>query len=329
MSSDLSMAPFPKENDNFEVELSAVVPLYNEAENVQELVKALVGAIEPLGSYELVLVDDGSSDITAQRLRELEEQYPVLRPVYLRRNYGQSAALTAGFDAARGRYIITLDGDLQNDPRDIPTLLELVKSDQADVACGWRVNRKDRAVDVKIPSLIGNAFIRGLTKVRMHDYGCALRVFRSEFAKGLTLYGELHRFIPVLVSAMGARLKEVPIRHHARKAGVSKYNITKAPRVFLDLVLMAFFQKFATRPIQFFGGWGLLAGGIGVLMLLYLVGVKLFTGADIGGRPMLLLGVLGVILGTILVCLGLCAELIIRVYYEMGNRKIYNVRPRR
>ena len=308
-------------------ELSVVIPLYKEKENAQALVEALEASLNPMGrSYELVLVDDGSPDGTAEILAALIPSHPALRPVYLRRNYGQSAALTAGFDAAKGKYVITMDGDLQNDPADIPELLSIVEKGEADVACGWRVDRKDRAADVKIPSLIGNAFIRKLTKVRMHDYGCALRVFRAEFAKGLTLYGELHRFIPVLVSQMGARLKEIPVRHHARARGVSKYNIGKAPRVFLDLVLMAFFQKFATRPIQFFGGWGLLSAALGSAMLFYLLCLKLFAGVDIGGRPMLIIGVLGVILGALMVSIGLCAELVIRVYYEATGRKIYTTK---
>ncbi len=305
-----------------------VVPLYREVENVGALVCKLEEALQKTGHpFELVLVDDGSDDGTAEALEKLKGEHPLLRPVYHRRNYGQSAALTAGFDAAQGAYIITLDGDLQNDPSDIPAMLESVKNGEADVVCGWRVDRKDRAADVKIPSLIGNWFIRNMTGVRMHDYGCALRVFRAEFAKNLTLYGELHRFIPVLLSQQGARLKEVAVRHHARVAGKSKYNLAKAPRVLLDLLLMFFFQKFATRPIQFFGGAGLLAGALGGVILLELFIEKLM-GHNVGGRPILIIGVFAMLVGVVLLSIGLCAELIVRTYYESTGKKIYTTKAK-
>jgi glycosyltransferase involved in cell wall biosynthesis len=313
--------PFPKPY------LSVVVPLFKEIENLPNLVAKLEQACQKIGKpYELVLVDDGSPDGTAEALREMAKIHPTLHPVYLRRNYGQSAALTAGFDTAQGEFIATLDGDLQNDPEDIPAMLKMAEKDEGDVICGWRQNRQDGAVNRKLPSLVANWLIRRLTKVRMHDYGCSMRVFRTEFAKGLTLYGELHRFIPVLVAQMGARLKEVPVRHHAREKGQSKYGIGRLPRVVLDLILMAFFQKFATRPIQFFGGWGLFFGTLGSLAIIYLVALKLFTGVDIGGRPMLILGALGVLLGVIMVSIGLCAELLVRVYYEATGKKIYTTK---
>ncbi len=307
--------------------LSVVIPLFKELENLPSLVERLEQSCNKLGkAYELVLVDDGSPDGTAEALRDLAKTHASIHPIYLRRNYGQSAALTAGFDAAQGEYIATLDGDLQNDPDDIPAMLEMAQRDEGDVICGWRVNRQDGAVNRKLPSLVANWLIRRLTKVRMHDYGCSMRVFKAEFAKGLTLYGELHRFIPVLVAQMGARLKEVPVKHHAREKGVSKYGIGRLPRVILDLILMAFFQKFATRPIQFFGGWGLFFGAVGSLAIIYLVGLKLITGVDIGGRPMLVLGALGVLLGVVMVSIGLCAELLIRVYYEATGKKIYTTK---
>ena len=308
--------------------VSVVIPLYREVENVPHLVRALEESLQTLGHpYELILVDDGSDDGTGRALEALRKDHPALKPIYHRRNYGQSAALTAGFDVAQGEWIVTLDGDLQNDPADIPMMLQKVKSGEADVVCGWRVDRKDRAADVKIPSLIGNWFIRGMTGVKMHDYGCALRVFHAEFAKGLTLYGELHRFIPVLVSQMGARLVEVPVNHRARERGKSKYNITKAPRVFLDLLLMFFFQKFATRPIQFFGGSGLVAAGLGSLILFELFIEKLM-GHDVGHRPLLMIGILSFLVGVILISIGLCAELIVRTYYESTGKKIYTTKPK-
>jgi glycosyltransferase involved in cell wall biosynthesis len=309
--------------------VSVVVPLYREVENVENLVRRLAEACDGLGHpYELILVDDGSDDGTGKALERLRASYPQLQPIYHRRNYGQSAAMTAGFDAAKGEYIITLDGDLQNDPADIPQMLEKIKADEADVVCGIRAKRQDAAWSVKIPSLIGNWFIRRMTGVRMHDYGCALRVFKATYAKELILYGELHRFIPVLVAHRGARLLEMPVRHHPRVAGVSKYNLSKAPRVFLDLVLMLFFQKFATRPLQFFGGWGLASIGIGGVLLAYLLLYKIFTGAAIGGRPMLIIGVLGFLVGVILISIGLCAEMVVRTYYEATGKKIYMTKPK-
>jgi glycosyltransferase involved in cell wall biosynthesis len=306
--------------------LSIVVPLYREEANVAPLVEKLEEVCKSLGHpYELIIVDDGSDDGTAQALENLKAAHPNLKPVYHRRNYGQSAALTAGFDAAQGEWIATMDGDLQNDPADIPAMLKMVENGEADVVCGWRQKRKDNAALVKIPSLIGNFFIRGMTGVKMRDYGCALRIFHSEFAKGLTLYGELHRFIPVLVSQLGARLKEVPVRHHPREHGRSKYNVGKAPRVFLDLLLMFFFQKFATRPIQFFGGWGLGSFGAGMLMLLELLMEKLM-GHEVGRRPMLIIAALLVMVGVMLISIGLCAELIVRTYYESTGKKIYTTK---
>ena len=308
--------------------LSVVIPLYREAENAPLLVQSLEKAFENIGcEYELILVDDGSDDGTGKVLEELTKTHPRLKPVYHRRNYGQSAALTAGFDAARGEWIATLDGDLQNDPADLPMMLEMLKNDEADAICGRRMDRKDKAATVTIPSMIGNWFIRRMTKVRMHDYGCALRVMRAEFAKGLTLYGELHRFIPVLLHERGARLKEVPVRHHARQFGESKYNLSKAPRVFLDLLLMFFFQRFATRPIQFFGGSGLIATGIGSVILLELLVEKLM-GHNVGHRPILIIGVLAFLVGVVLISIGLCAELIVRAYYEGSGKKIYTTKIR-
>lgn len=306
--------------------VSIVIPLFREVENVKPLVERLEESFKGLGHLtELILVDDGSDDGTGKALEALKKDHPSLRPIYHRRNYGQSAALTAGFDAARGEWIVTLDGDLQNDPADIPQMLQMVKNGEADVVCGWRRDRKDRAADVTIPSKIGNWFIRQMTGVRMHDYGCALRVFNSEFAKGLTLYGELHRFIPVLVHQQGATLKEIPVRHHARERGVSKYNVTKAPRVLLDLLLMFFFQKFATRPIQFFGGSGLVAVGVGSVILLELLVEKLM-GHSVGHRPILIIGVFAFLVGVILISIGLCAELIVRTYYESTGKKIYTTK---
>jgi glycosyltransferase involved in cell wall biosynthesis len=297
-------------------------------DNVQLLVESLEKVFKGMGRpFELIIVDDGSDDGTAQLLEKLRSNHPALKPIYHRRNYGQSAALTAGFDAATGEYVVMLDGDLQNNPADIPAMIEKIEKENMDAVCGIRVDRKDKAATVKIPSLIGNFFIRNMTGVRMHDYGCSLRVLRAEFAKSLTIYGELHRFIPVLLSQQGARLAEMPVDHKARAAGKSKYNLGKAPRVFLDLLLMSFFQKFATRPLQFFGGWGLLGTAIGGLMLFDLL-VEKFMGHQVGHRPMLVIGALLIMVGAMLISIGLCAELIIRTYYESTGKKIYTTKEK-
>jgi len=306
--------------------ISVVVPVFNEEENIPELLKRIWAGLSETGwSFEVIVIDDGSTDRTAQILREQKRLYPELRVVIFRKNFGQSAAMTAGFDLARGSVVVTMDGDLQNDPADIPRLVEKLQEGY-DVVSGWRKDRKDAKVSRLLPSKIANWLIGRTTGVRLHDYGCSLKAYRSEISKNLLLYGELHRFIPVLASFQGARIAEVVVTHHPRTRGKSKYGIGRTYRVLLDLMLMLFFQKFATRPLQFFG----LAGGLmfvaGMLIELYLTAQKLFFGQDIGGRPLLLFGVLLIISGLMLFCIGLLAELIIRTYYEASGKRIYAIR---
>ena len=306
--------------------ISVVVPVFNEEENIPELLKRIWAGLSETGwSFEVIVIDDGSTDRTAQILREQKRLYPELRVVIFRKNFGQSAAMTAGFDLARGSVVVTMDGDLQNDPVDIPRLVEKLQEGY-DVVSGWRKDRKDAKVSRLLPSKIANWLIGRTTGVRLHDYGCSLKAYRSEISKNLLLYGELHRFIPVLASFQGARIAEVVVTHHPRTRGKSKYGIGRTYRVLLDLMLMLFFQKFATRPLQFFG----LAGGLmfvaGMLIELYLTAQKLFFGQDIGGRPLLLFGVLLIISGLMLFCIGLLAELIIRTYYEASGKRIYAIR---
>jgi len=276
-------------------------------------------------SFELILVDDGSTDNSPELLRSLKESTPELRVIFLRRNFGQSAAMTAGFDHARGQVVVTMDGDLQNDPRNIPLLIS--RLDQGfDLVNGWRRDRHDPFLSRRLPSKIANWIIGIATGVKLHDYGCSLKAYTGDLAKNLLLYGELHRFIPVLACFYGARIGEVAVTHHPRIRGRSKYGIDRTYRVVLDLILMLFFQKFATRPLQLFG----LGGGIllvaGFLIELYLTWLKLWHGQDIGGRPLLLFGALLIITGMVLVAIGLCAELIIRTYYESSGKRIYTVR---
>lgn len=308
-------------------DISVVIPVYHERENLPDLV-ARVG--EALGvtrwTFELICVDDGSRDGSAALLADLARTRPWLRPVALARNYGQSTALQAGFERARGRYIVTLDGDLQNDPLDIPALIERLENDpDVDMISGWRHQRQDKALSRRLPSMLANRLISWATDVRLHDYGCALKAYRREIIERLHLYGELHRFIPSLAREVGARIVEVPVRHHARTRGQSKYGIDRTFRVILDLVLIVFFLRYRQRPLHAFGGLGLWLLAPGALILLYLLGVKL-AGEDIGARPLLLAGVMMVLMGVQLIVAGLIGELLVRIYHEGSARPQYHTR---
>ena len=306
-------------------ELSIVVPLYNEAESLPPLVEQLLAALRPLGrSFELVLVDDGSSDDTAAVLRHLAAQTTELVAVLLRRNYGQTPAMSAGFDASRGALIVTLDGDLQNDPADIPLLLERLEQGY-DLVSGWRHQRQDPAMSRKLPSRVANRLIARVTGVRLHDYGCSLKAYRRELVEDMNLYGELHRFLPALAFIEGARISEVKVNHRARSFGSSKYGIDRTFRVLMDLLTVWFMKRFLTRPMYVFGFGGLLSVALGLVLSLYLLGLKL-QGFDIGSRPLLLVAVLALICGVQLFCFGLLAELQMRTYHESQGRPIYRVR---
>ena len=307
-------------------EISIVVPLYNEALNLKVLVEDVLEAMRPLGrSFELVLIDDGSTDNSGEILRTMQAETPELRVVVLRRNFGQSAAMTAGFDHARGEIIVSMDGDLQNDPNDIPQMIAALEEGY-DLVSGWRKKRHDPFLSKRLPSLIANWLISRATGIKLHDYGCTLKVYRGDVARQLFLYGELHRFIPVFVSLYGSRIMEIAVTHHPRSKGKSKYGIGRTYRVLLDLLLMVFFQKFATRPLQFFGLNGGLLFVIGFVIELYLTWVKLGRGEDIGGRPLLLFGALLIITGIVLAGLGLLGELVVKTYYESSGKRGYAVR---
>lgn len=306
-------------------DLSIVVPLFNEEESLPLLVEKLLLALRPLGrSFELVLVDDGSSDRTAEVLRQQAAGAPELVAVLLRRNYGQTAAMAAGFDASRGRLIVTLDGDLQNDPADIPMLLERLEQGY-DLVSGWRHQRQDHAVSRLLPSKIANALIARVTGVRLHDYGCSLKAYRRELVEDMNLYGELHRFLPALAFIEGARIAEVKVSHNARQFGQSKYGIDRTFRVLMDLFTVWFMKRFLTRPMYVFGFGGLSAMAIGALLSAYLLMVKL-GGAEIGNRPLLLVAVLALITGVQLFCFGLLSEVQMRTYHESQGRPIYRIR---
>ncbi len=301
-------------------DVSIVVPIYNEVDNLPDLVRRIAQAMAGQRlSFELLAVDDGSTDGSRARLCELAASRPWLRPVLLARNYGQSSALQAGFDRVRGRYVVTLDADLQNEPGDIPLLLDRLETDpDIDMVSGWRKDRQDAEISRKLPSRIANKLISSATGVHLHDYGCALKAYRRPIIDRIRLYGELHRFIPSLAKEAGARIAEVPVRHHARTRGVSKYGIDRTFRVILDLILIVFFMRYRQRPLHAFGGLGLWLAAPGGLILLWLLGLKLF-GHDIGGRPLLLVGVMLLLMGAQMIAAGLIGELLTRIYHEAGG----------
>lgn len=306
--------------------LSVIVPVFNEQDSLVTLVEEIRMGAKATGlPYEIIIVDDGSTDGTTEILERLAHEVPELKAVILRRNFGQTAAMKAGFDHARGTIICSMDGDLQNDPMDIPRLVEKLLQGY-DLVSGWRKDRKDPFISRRLPSMLANQIIGRATGVRLHDYGCSLKVYRADVAKNLLLYGELHRFIPVLAKQYGARISEVPVNHRPRSHGKSKYGIGRTHRVIIDLCLMLFFQKFATRPLQFFGLTGGAMVMAGIFIELYLTWIKFFSGQDIGTRPLLTLGMLLIITGVVLLGIGLLAELVIRTYYEATGRRIYSVR---
>lgn len=304
------------------MQLSVVVPLYNEEESVPALIAALDAALAGM-DVEYVFVDDGSRDRTVAEIRARMKTNWQL--VVFRRNYGQTSAIAAGIAAAKGQYIATMDGDLQNDPADIPIMLEKLKAEHVDVVVGWRQKRKDGMVLRKIPSKIANRLIRKLSGVYVHDYGCTLKVFTQETAKQLDLYGELHRFIPILATLSGAKIVEMPVRHHARQFGVSKYGIMRTFRVISDLLLMFFFQKYRQKPMHLFGSLGFGSFALGSIILGYLFVLKLL-GESIGTRPLFYIGILLIITAVQLVTTGFIAELLMRTYFESQKKKPYTIR---
>jgi glycosyltransferase involved in cell wall biosynthesis len=308
--------------------LSVVIPLYNERENVDDLCRELTASLEATGrTYEVLLVDDGSTDGTLEFLLEIEARDPRLRVLRLRRNFGQTAAFSAGFDHALGDVVVTSDGDLQNDPRDIPDLVAKLEEGH-DLVCGWRRERHD-PLSKRIPSWLANRLISWATGVHLHDYGCSLKAMRSEVVKGLRLYGEMHRFIPAVASWMGVSLAELPVRHRPRTRGRSKYGLGRTLRVLLDLFTVKFLLAYGTRPAHLFGLMGLTSGGTGAAILAYLAYLRLFRDTAIGGRPLLLLGALLFLTGVILVSFGLVAELLVRTYHESQGKPTYVVREKR
>jgi glycosyltransferase involved in cell wall biosynthesis len=304
--------------------LSVVIPVMNEEDNIAPMVEAVFKALEA-ESFELIFVDDGSHDATIQNILSLSKKHTTIRLVQFTRNFGQTSAMAAGIAAAEGEFIATLDGDLQNDPSDIPTMLAKLEKEKLDVVAGIRAKRKDGMILRKIPSKIANMLIRKLTKVQITDYGCTLKVFRAELAKRLDLYGELHRFIPILAVMEGAKITEIPVKHHPRIHGQAKYGIGRTLRVFSDLLLMFYMSKYRQKPMHFFGNLGTLMFGIGGLIEAYLLALKL-TGEDIGGRPLFYIGILLLIGGVQLITTGFVAELLMRTFYVSQDKTPYNIK---
>lgn len=317
-------------------DLSLVIPVYNEVENLEPLMVEIAAALDPTAlRYEVLFIDDGSSDGSYQQIEELKRGYPQIGAVRFRRNFGQTAAFSAGFDMARGDVIVTMDADRQNDPADVPSLI--AKLDQGfDVVNGWRQNRQDGLLSRKLPSFVANKLIANTTNVHLRDRGCSLRAFKAEVVKELRLYGEMHRFIPELISFAGFAMTEVPVNHRPRVAGTSKYGLSRTFRVILDLMTILFLRKYSARPMHLFGGVGIVSGAIGSLAGFYLAAAKIWAGLQggmegfrayqIGDRPLLMLSVLLIILGVQFLVMGLLAELVVRTYHESQDKPVYYVK---
>ncbi len=312
-----------------ELGVSVVIPVYNEEGNIDRLYQELTTALEDIGrDFEVVAINDGSSDRTYEMLNDLQAKDARWHIIHFRRNFGQTAAMAAGFDAARGEVVITIDADLQNDPRDIQRILDKF-AEGYDIVSGWRQDRKEPLFLRRVPSMIANRLISRATGIRLHDYGCTLKAYHFDVAKGVQLYGELHRFIPALASQMGVRVAEIPVKDRARKWGSSKYGFNRTFKVILDLIAVIFLLSYFNRPLYVFGAAGILVGAVGSLLGLYLTVFKLLTENKIGDRPLLQLSVLLMVLGVQFVSTGIVADMIMRTYHESQHKAIYFIRERR
>lgn len=308
------------------IHVSVVIPIYNEEENLPHLYTQMQEALDNLEQTgEVILVDDGSSDKSYEIMKKFPEKDGRFRAISLRRNFGQTAAFSAGFDHSRGDVIITMDGDLQNDPMDMPKLLDKM-SEGYDIVSGWRFNRQDKLITRKIPSQMANRLISRSTGVSLHDYGCSLKAYKRDVLENTKLYGEMHRFIPALASRYGVRVAEVPVNHRARQFGQSKYGLGRVVRVILDLMTVIFLLDYATKPMQIFGLMGLGSFSLGLILSAYLSILRLFFEVPLADRPLLLLAVLMIVVGVQLLIMGLLGELVIRTYHETQDKPIYSIR---
>jgi glycosyltransferase involved in cell wall biosynthesis len=317
------------DNEKMRVEdifLSIVIPIYNEEENINPLYSEIISAVNgKYNDFEIIFIDDGSRDGSFQKSKTLNKKDKRVKVINFRRNFGQSNAISAGFDYCKGDIVVTLDGDLQNDPADIPRIVEKILEGY-DIVNGWRKHRKDKLFAKKIPSYFGNKLISFITKVKLHDYGCTLRGFKREVVKNLTLYGEMHRYIPAIASRMGINSVEIPVNHRPRQFGKSKYGLTRTFRVILDLISIKYLLTFSHRPLQIFGSLGLIMMVAGFVSGLHLTYVKFFLKEAIWGRPLLFFTVLAIFLGFQLITLGLIAEMLSRIYHEGLNKDVYSIR---
>ena len=312
-----------------DIEVSIISPVLNESENIESFVNSVFQTMsENRYTWELIIVDDGSTDGSNDILKKMSKDRPQLRALLLSKNFGQTSAIQAGFDKAKGKYFVTLDSDLQNDPKDIPKILNKLINEKLDLVVGWRKNRKDNFFLRNFPSMIANSLIGRITGVRLNDYGCSLKAYNAAILKEVRLYGEMHRFIPAWMATKipPDKIKQIEVDHHPRLAGVSKYGISRTFRVFVDLISVYFFMRFFNRPGHFFGLIGLILGLIGTAILTYLVTIKLFYGIDIGDRPLLLAGTLLVVVGVQFISLGVIGEILSRTYYASSKEKSYLVR---
>ena len=310
------------------LDISVISPAFNEVENLESFVESVTEVMNSTNmSWELIIVDDGSDDGSSKILKKIGHQENI-RSILLSKNYGQTTAIQAGFDNAVGEYFVTLDSDLQNDPKDIPTLIKKLINEELDLVVGWRKDRKDNYFFRNLPSILANKLIGTITGVKLHDYGCSLKAYRAEVLREVKLYGEMHRFIPAWMATKipASKISEIEVTHHPRTAGESKYGISRTFRVFVDLISVYFFMKFFSRPGHFFGLIGLLLSSLGALILIYLISLKLIYGLDIGDRPLLIAGTLLVVVGIQLVSLGVIGEILSRTYYASSKEKSYFIR---
>ncbi len=308
------------------MDLSIVIPVYNERESVEHLYSNLNRALSKLKlKVEVILIDDGSTDGTYDELKKIHKKNNSYKIIRFRRNFGQTSAMSAGFDHASGDIIVTLDADLQNDPEDIPAIL--AKMDEGyDIVSGWRKDRKDKAVSRKFPSIVANKIISKLTGVRLHDYGCTLKAYRKEVIDNIDLYGEMHRYIPAVASRIGVKVTEIPVMHHSRKFGKSKYGISRTIRVVLDIITIKFLLSYSQRPIQIFGLLGLFSGTAGFIITLYLVIMRIFFDMGLADRPLFILSIFMIFIGVQLITMGLLAEMNMRIYHEAQNKPTYVIK---
>lgn len=312
--------------DNSDIDLSVVIPVYNEKESIARLCSQLERSLSAMSvRYEVLLIDDGSTDGTFGELLKIHNINKLFKIISFRKNFGQTSAISAGFDFAEGEVVITLDADLQNDPRDIPLLYKKI-NEGYDIVSGWRINRKDKAVTRKFPSIIANKIISKLTGVYLHDYGCTLKAYRNEIIKNVDLYGEMHRYIPAIASWMGVRVAEIPVRHHSRKYGKSKYGVSRTIKVILDIITVKFLLSYSQRPIQVFGLLGLFSATAGFFMTAYLVIMRLFFNQPLADRPLFILSIFMIFIGVQLITMGLLAEVLMRVHHEVRNKSTYVIK---